>query len=169
MKANPSIKTKEDRMALWRAVKDGTVDMIASDHAPHALGEKTGHPSIFDEASGFPGLETSVSLMLNCVNQSRLSLAKYVQIASENPAKAWRVYPKKGSIVVGGDADFTIVDMKKEWKIDPQRFYSKAKFSPFEGLTVKGAPVYTVVRGNLVMEHGHVDMRSRGEMLRPQK
>jgi len=169
MKSNPSIKGKEDRTALWRAVKDGTVDMIASDHAPHTLDEKTGHSSIFDEASGFPGLETSVPLMLSCVNKRRLSLAGYVKMTSESPAKAWGIYPKKGSIAVGGDADFTIVDMKKEWKIDPQRFYSKAKFSPFEGLTVKGAPVYTVVRGNLVMEHGHVDMRSKGEMLRPHK
>jgi len=169
MKSNPSIKGKEDRTALWRAVNDGTIDMLATDHAPHALDEKTGHGSIFDEASGFPGLETSVPLMLNCVNKGRLSLARYVQMTSESPAKAWEVYPKKGSIAVGGDADFTIVDMKKEWKIDPERFYSKAKFSPFEGLIVKGAPVHTVVRGNLVMEHGHVDMRSKGEMLRPQK
>jgi dihydroorotase len=169
MKSNPSIKREQDTMALWRAVKGGTIDMIATDHAPHTLDEKTGHRSIFDEASGFPGLETSVPLMLNCVNKGRLPLARYVQLTSESPAKAWGVYPKKGSIAVGGDADFTIVDMKKEWKIDPQRFYSKAKFSPFEGLMVKGAPVYTVVRGNLVMEHGHVDMKSRGEMLRPQR
>jgi len=92
-----------------------------------------------------------------------------VQMTSESPAKAWGVYPKKGSIAVGGDADFTIVDMRKEWKIDPQKFFSKAKFSPFEGLTVKGAPVYTVLRGNLVMDHGHVNLSSKGEMLRPQR
>jgi dihydroorotase len=169
MKCNPSIKRKEDRTALWRAVRDGTVDMIATDHAPHTLDEKTGHGSIFNEASGFPGLETSVPLMLNCVNQGRLSLATYVRMTSESPAKTWGVYPKKGSVAVGADADFTIVDMKKEWKIDPEKFFSKAKFSPFEGLMVKGAPVYTVVRGNLVMEDGHVDMSSKGEMLRPQK
>jgi dihydroorotase len=169
MKSNPSIKRKQDTMALWRAVRGGTIDMIATDHAPHALDEKTGHRSIFDEASGFPGLETSVPLMLNCVNQGRLSLTRYVQMASESPAKAWGIYPKKGRIAVGSDADFTIVDMRKEWTIDPQRFFSKAKFSPFEGRRVRGAPIYTVVRGKLVMDHGHVDTSSKGEMLRPQK
>jgi dihydroorotase len=169
MKSNPSIKRKEDSMALWRAVRDGTVDMIATDHAPHSLDEKTGHRSIFDEASGFPGLETSVPIMLDCVNQGRLSLARYVLMTSESPAKAWGIYPKKGSIAFGADADFTIVDMKKEWTIDPQRFFSKAKFSPFEGRKVKGAPIYTVVRGKLVMDHGHVDMSAKGQMLRPQK
>ena len=169
MKSNPSIKRKEDRIALWGAVRDGTVDMIATDHAPHTLEEKTGHRSIFDDASGIPGLETSVPLMLNCVNKGRLSLTRYVQMTSESPAKAWGIYPKKGTIAVGGEADFTIVDMKKEWKVDPQKFFSKAKFSPFEGLMVKGAPVFTVVRGNLVMDHGQVDMSSKGEMLRPQR
>jgi len=168
MKCNPSIKGKEDMVALWRAVSDGTIDVIATDHAPHTLEEKTRHRSIFDEASGFPGLETSVPLMLNCVNQGRLSLTRYVQMASESPAKAWGIYPKKGRIAVGSEADFTIVDMRKEWTIDPQRFFSKAKFSPFEGRKVRGAPIYTVVRGKLVMDHGHVDMSSQGEMLRPQ-
>jgi dihydroorotase len=168
MKSNPSIKRREDRAALWGAVKDGTIDMIATDHAPHTLAEKNAHASIFDKPSGFPGLETSVALMLTCVNKGRLSLARYVQMASENPAKAWGLHPKKGTVAVGADADFTIVDMKREWTIDPQKFLSKAKFSPFEGFRVKGAAVYTVVRGKAVMDHGHVDTESRGEMLRPQ-
>jgi dihydroorotase len=169
MKSNPSIKSKEDRTALWTAVRDGTVDMIATDHAPHALEEKTGHKSIFEEASGFPGLETSVPLMLDCVNRGLLSLTRYVQMASESPSKAWGLYPKKGRIAVGADADFTLVDMKKELRIDPQIFFSKAKFSPFEGRRVKGVPVYTVVRGNPVMDHGHVDVSAKGQMLRPQQ
>ncbi len=166
MKSNPSVKRKEDRLALWRGVRDGTIDMIATDHAPHTLDEKTGDRSIFDQASGFPGLETSVPLMLTCVNEGRLSLARYVRMTSENPAKAWGVYPRKGAIAVGADADFTIVDMKKEWRIDPEKFLSKAKFSPFEGSAVKGAPVYTIVRGHVVMHRGQVDTASRGEMLR---
>ncbi len=167
MKSNPSVKRKEDRLALWMAVADGTVDMIASDHAPHALREKS-RPSVFDQASGFPGLETSVALMLTCVNRGLLSLSKYVRLTSENPAKAWGVYPRKGLIAVGADADFTIVDRKKEWVIDPAKFVSKAKYSPFEGFKAKGATVYTVVRGNVVMDHGDIDRENRGEMLRPQ-
>jgi len=168
MKSNPSIKRREDRLALWTAVRDGTVDMIATDHAPHTIEEKTSGASIFEQASGFPGLETSVALMLTCVNRDLLSLSEYVRLTSEGPAKAWGLYPKKGCIAVGADADFTVVDTKREWRIDPAKFVSKAKYSPFEGFKAKGAAVYTVVRGCVVMDHGHVDTRSRGEMQRPQ-
>ena len=167
MKSNPSIKRKEDRLALWTAVRDGTVDMIATDHAPHTIREKTSGASIFEQASGFPGLETSVALMLTCVSQGLLSLSRYVQLTSEAPAKAWGLYPKKGRIAVGSDADFTIVDTKREWRIDPARFVSKAKYSPFEGFEAKGAAVYTIVRGGVVMDRGHIDAQSRGEMQRP--
>jgi len=167
MKCNPSIKRKEDRLALWTAVRDGTVDMIATDHAPHTIEEKTSGTSIFEQASGFPGLETSVALMLTCVNRGLLSLSRYVRLTSEGPAKAWGLYPKKGSITIGADADFTIVDTNREWRIDPASFVSKAKYSPFEGFKAKGAAVYTIVRGGVVMDHGHIDSRSRGEMQRP--
>ena len=167
MKCNPSVKRKEDRLALWTAVKDGTVDMISTDHAPHTIEEKTSGASIFEQASGFPGLETSVALMLTCVNRGLLSLSRYARLTSEGPARAWGLYPKKGAVAVGADADFTIVDMKREWKIDPARFVSKAKYSPFDGFKAKGAAVYTVLRGCVVMDHGHVERRSRGEMQRP--
>ncbi|MGH9920364.1 MAG: amidohydrolase family protein, partial [Nitrososphaerales archaeon] len=123
--------------------------------------------SIFDRPSGFPGLETSVALMLTCVSRGMLSLSRYVRLTSEGPAKAWGLYPKKGRIALGSDADFTIVDTKREWRIDPERFLSKAKYSPFEGFEAKGAAVYTIVRGGVVMDNGHVDARSRGEMQRP--
>ncbi len=167
MKSNPSVKTKEDRLALWRAVRDGTVDMVATDHAPHSVQEKISAASIFDRASGFPGLETSVALMLTCVNRGLLPLSRYVQLSSEGPAKAWGLHPKKGRIAVGADADFTIVDTKLEWTIDPARFHSKAKYSPFEGFKAKGAAVYTVVRGVPVMDHGEIDKGCRGEMQTP--
>lgn len=167
MKSNPSVKRKEDRLALWRAVRDGTIDMVATDHAPHALREKTSGASIFEQASGFPGLETSVALMLTSVSQGLLSLSKYVQLSSEAPAKAWGLYPKKGRIAVGADADFTIVDTKREWRIDPTKFVSKAKYSPFEGFKAKGVAVYTIVRGCAVMDHGEVDTAFKGEMQRP--
>ena len=167
MKVNPSVKRKEDRVALWRAVRDGTVDMIATDHAPHTVEEKTAGDSVFDRPSGFPGLETSVALMLTCVSRGLLSLSRYVRLTSEGPARAWGLYPKKGRIALGSDADFTIVDTKREWRIDPARFVSKAKYSPFEGFEAKGAAVYTIVRGRVVMDSGHIDAGVRGEMQRP--
>jgi dihydroorotase len=167
MKVNPAVKTARDRLALWRAVNDGTIDMIATDHAPHALSEKTDGDSIFDRASGFPGLETSVALMLTSVARGLLSLTRYVRLTSEGPARAWGIYPKKGGIAIGSDADFTIVDTRKEWTIDASRFESKAKYSPFDGSKVKGAAVYTVVRGSVVMDHGEIDATCKGELQRP--
>ena len=165
MKINPSIKTEDDKAALWRAIHDGTVDMIATDHSPHTLEEKK--KSIFDSVSGFPGLETAVSLMLTQVKRGRLSLERYVQLTSENPAKAWRVYPQKGCTSVGSDADLTIVDLKKKGKVEPGKFLSKAKWSPFDGFEFEGSPVYTVVRGNVVMDHGQVDTKAKGTMIHP--
>jgi dihydroorotase len=167
MKVNPSIKRKEDRLALWEAVNDGTIDMIASDHAPHTIEEKTSGASILDKPSGFPGLETSVALMLTCVSRGLLTLSRFVRLSSAGPAKAWGLYPKKGSIAVGADADFTLVDPKREWKIDPEKFLSKAKYSPFEGFKAKGAAVYTIVRGGVVMDHGRIDGQRKGEVQRP--
>ncbi|HMK83291.1 MAG TPA: allantoinase AllB [Candidatus Bathyarchaeia archaeon] len=166
MKVNPSVKTDVDRASLWNAINDGTIDMIASDHAPQTLEEKT-KPVIFDCMSGFPGLETSVPLMLTQIKKGLVSLTRYVQLTSENPAKAWSVYPQKGCIAVDSDADFTIVDLKMKGKVEPAKFLSKSKWSPFENFEFEGSPVYTIVRGNVVMEHGNVDSKVKGKMIRP--
>ena len=166
MKINPSIKSPADRAALWEGIADGTVEMLASDHSPHTLEEKTSK-DVFEAASGFPGLETSVPLMLTQVNGGRLTLTKYAQLASENVAKAWGIYPQKGCIEVGSDADFTIVDMKARSRIDAAGFRSKAKWSPFDGQEVEGLPVLTISRGRVVMERGVVDTDPRGRMVVP--
>ena len=162
MKINPSIKTRSDRAALWDAIDSNTVDMIVSDHSPHALAEKEKR-DVFESPSGFPGLETLVPLMLTQVNLQRISLPKFVRISSFGPAKAWGVYPRKGTVEIGSDADFTIVDMKAKSRIDPSKFRSKAKWSPFDGAEVEGLPVYTISRGRVVMDHGEIDKTVRGE------
>ena len=166
MKMNPSIKQASDKAALWAALNNGTIDMIATDHSPHTLDEKR-KPMIFDCISGFPGLETAVPLMLTQVNKGMLPLTTYVRLTSANPARAWRLYPQKGVTRVGSDADFTIVDLKAKSKVNPATFYSKAKWSPFDGFEVQGLPVFTVVRGNVVMDHGKVDQRPVGKMVSP--
>ncbi len=166
MKMNPSIKQASDKAALWAGLNNGTIDMIATDHSPHTLDEKS-KPMIFDCISGFPGLETAVPLMLTQVNKGMLPLTTYVRLTSANPARAWRLYPQKGVTRVGSDADFTIVDLKAKSKVNPATFYSKAKWSPFDGFEVQGLPVYTVVRGNVVMDHGKVDQRPVGKMVSP--
>ncbi len=166
MKMNPSIKLASDKAALWTALNNGTVDMIATDHSPHALEEKK-KPMIFDCISGFPGLETAVPLILTEVNKGMLPLTTYVKVTSANPARVWRLYPQKGAIAIGSDADFTIVDLKARSKVNPEKFYSKAKWSPFDGFEVQGLPIYTVVRGNVVMDHGNVDKAPVGKMVTP--
>jgi dihydroorotase len=164
MKCNPSIKRREDRVALWRAINDGTIDMVATDHAPHTIEEKTTGSTIFERASGFPGLETSVGLMLTCVNKGLLTLPRYIELSSEAPARAWGLYPRKGRIGIGADGDFTIVDTKKRWRIDSSKFLSKAKYSPFDGFEATGGAVYTIVRGQVAMDRGVVDETSKGTM-----
>ena len=167
MKINPAIKSAADRASLWTAIRSGTIDMISTDHSPHTLEEKT-RSNIFDCASGFPGLETSVPLMLTEVNKGMISLTQYVKLTSANPAKAWGIYPAKGSLQIGSDADLTIVDMKARSKINAEKFYTKAKWSPFDGFEVEGLPLYTIVRGQIVMEKGVVDTKTaRGKMITP--
>lgn len=166
MKINPSIKTASDQAALWAALNNGTIDMIATDHSPHTLEEKK-KPLIFDCLSGFPGLETAVPLMLTGVKKGLLPLTTYVRLTSANPARAWRLYPRKGVIGIGSDADFTIVDLRAKSKVDSSKFYTKAQWSPFDGFEVNGMPVYTIVRGNVVMDHGVVDRNPVGKMISP--
>jgi dihydroorotase-like cyclic amidohydrolase len=117
--------------------------------------------------SGFPGVETSVPLMLTQVNEGRISLNQYVKLVSENPARLFNMYPQKGSFNIGTDADFTIVDMQKESVIDKNKLHSKTKITPFDGYKVKGVPVFTIVRGNVVMKDGKIIGEPQGRKIDP--
>jgi allantoinase len=151
----PIRKTGQD--LLWRGVLDGTIDVIASDHAPYTVEEKeAGWKNIFEARSGGPGVETTLPLLLNCVNEDRIGLNRLVELFAANPAKVLGLYPQKGAIAVGSDADLVIVDLNQESKIDAQSLHSKQKISPFDGMKVKGIPVMTIVRGNIVMEEGEI-------------
>ncbi|MHA1711554.1 MAG: dihydroorotase [Candidatus Freyarchaeota archaeon] len=153
LKVLPPLRENEDLESLWLALNQGIIDVIASDHAPHQKSEK--EKSISDASPGFPGLETTLSLMLTQVNAGRISLKRLVEVLSENPAKIFKI-KSKGKIEEGYDADLTIIDLKAKGKINPDSFYSKAKYSPFEGWTVKGKPITTIVNGVVVMEHGEI-------------
>jgi len=126
--------------------------MIASDHAPHTAAEKA--KPLWDMPAGLCSVETFVPLMLNEVNKGSLSINDFVRLASEAPAKIWGIYPKKGNLLPGADADFTIVDMKKNKVIYADDQHCKNKTSPYEGKEVKGLPVATIVRGKFVMKDG---------------
>jgi dihydroorotase len=151
-KVYPPLRRKKHRKGLWDALKSGTIDMIASDHAPHTACEK-GLP-LWQAPAGLCNVETFVPLMLNEINKGKLSLNDFARLASEAPAKIWGIYPQKGSLLPSADADFTIVDLNKKMKIDKEKLRSKNKTTPFDGVKIKGIPVSTVVRGKFVIRDG---------------
>lgn len=150
---NPPIRDETERQALWWAVGDGTVDIIGSDHAPHTREEKDrDYPA---SPSGLPGVQTLVPIMLDHVNNGRLSLQRFVDLTSTGPARVFGIVGK-GRVVVGFDADFTIVDMSAEGTIQNRQMKSRSGWTPYDGMTVTGWPVMTVVRGHIAMRDGEL-------------
>ena len=139
--------------------------MIATDHSPHTPEEKL-QDDIWKAVSGFPGVETSVAYFLTKgVNAGRMTLQEYVRASSEGPARTWGLYPKKGAIAIGSDADLTIVDLAKEGVIRDDELHSKNHVTPFDGTPLKGMPVATVVRGSIVMRDGQLVGTPGGRMV----
>ncbi len=160
---NPPIREKNHQDALWTALNDNVVDIIASDHAPHTLDEKA--QSYPKSPSGTPGVQTLVPIMLNHVNNGKLSLSKLVSLWSYGPERVHKIH-NKGRIREGYDADFTIIDMNKEMIISNQQQKSKSRWTPFDGMKVRGWPTHTIVRGNCVMCHDEVLGQPIGEMVK---
>jgi dihydroorotase len=145
---NPPIREKHHQDALWKALNDGTVDILASDHAPHTLEEKSQeYPK---SPSGTPGVQTLVPIMLNHVNNGKLNLERLVELWSYGPERIHKLV-NKGRIKVGYDADFTIVDMNKKNTITNAQQRSKTGWTPYDGMDVVGWPIATIIRGNIVM------------------
>jgi dihydroorotase len=171
LRMNPPVREAEHGEALFEGLLDGTIDVIGTDHSPHTRDEKCYDDrmgDIWQAASGWPGVETNVPLMLTVVNEGRISLNRYVQLQAENPARCWNLYPRKGTLAPGADADVTIVDMSKTGVIDEGKLHSKSKLSPWHGWKVKGMPVCTIVRGTVVARDGApVNSRRLGEFVRP--
>ncbi|MBS7287203.1 MAG: dihydroorotase family protein [Candidatus Freyarchaeota archaeon] len=153
LKVLPPLRSKRDIKALWKAINQGIIDVVASDHAPHQKAEK--EIPFCEAASGFPGLETTLPLMLTQLNKGRITLQRLVDAFSERPAQIFRI-TNKGKVDEGYDADLTIIEPKKIDKIKPENFHSKAKLSPFEGWKTKGKPEITIVNGIVVMEQGEI-------------
>jgi dihydroorotase len=148
---NPPIRDEKHRDGLWQALADGVVDVIGSDHAPHTLEEK-GRPYP-ESPSGMPGVQTLVPVMLDHVNEGRLTLERFVDLTATGPARIYNV-ARKGRIALGYDGDFTIVDMKAKKTITNDMMASKCGWTPFDGMKVTGWPTATVIRGNIVMRDG---------------
>ena len=159
---NPPIREKHHQEALWNALNNNIVDIIASDHAPHTLEEKSApYPK---SPSGTPGVQTLVPIMLNHVNNGKLSLSKLVSLWSYGPERIHKI-SGKGRIEQGYDADFTIVDMNKEMIITNNQQRSKSKWTPYDGMKVKGWPTHTIVRGNVVMQDDDIISQPIGKII----
>jgi len=142
-KVNPPLRTKKDVEAIKEALKDGTIDVIATDHAPHHNDEKMME---FEKAPfGISGLETAFSLSLNLVREGVLSLTQLIEKMTINPAKILNI--NRGTLKIGSQADILIFDMEKEYHVNAKEFISKGKNTPFDGWVLKGAPVMTIYKG----------------------
>ncbi len=158
LKVNPALKTGEDRAALWNALAKGVIDIVATDHAPGTKEEKEiGWENIWTAQIGIPGVETLLPLMLGeGVAKGRLTLERLIDALCTKPAKTFGLYPRKGVIREGSDADLVLVDLKKEVTITAEKLHYKVGWTPYEGVGVKGTPVMTISRGTIVAEDGGV-------------
>jgi dihydroorotase-like cyclic amidohydrolase len=155
----PPLRSQRSVKALWDLVNEGFVDIIATDHAPGLPRDKEiGKRDIFASGGGLPALETTLPALLDQVNKGRISLELLTSMISENPAMLFGLYPRKGALMPGSDADFNIVDMEKTVTFDIKKMYTKGKDAAriFHGKSVQGAIEKTFIRGNLVAKHGHV-------------
>jgi dihydroorotase (multifunctional complex type) len=148
----------QERMAeIWNSLRDGTIDTIGSDHAPHTNEEiEKQRIDAWGAAMGSPQYDHYLSVFLNDVHQRKITLPNLVRCLSENPAKILGVFPRKGALLPGSDADMVVVDFEKERTLNNDELYTKVKWSPYAGWRVKGTPVLTTVRGKIVAENGKV-------------
>jgi dihydroorotase (multifunctional complex type) len=140
---------------MWERLARGEIDLISTDHAPSTLDQKFGS-NIWDCPFGLPGVETTLTMLLNAVAGEKLTLEKVVQVYSEAPARLLGLYPRKGAIRVGADADVVLVNIDEDHVLRNEEIISKAGWTPFDGYRVKGRPVITVLRGRVVAQDGKV-------------
>ena len=156
-KVDPPLRSKDDQLRLWEALNDGTIEVLASDHAPYTKEEKDlGFKNIFDAPSGGVVIETTLPLMLDAVNNDKISLERLVEVFSTNPAMMNGLYPKKGDLMLGADADIVIADMDMPFHIKGENLKTIQKITPYEDMKGKGMPVMTLVRGQVIYEAGQV-------------
>jgi dihydroorotase len=161
IRVNPPVREISNQEPLWAALLDGTIDVIATDHAPHSREEKTRN-DIWAVDCGFAGVEMQMPLMLTAVARGRGSICDYVRWSAANPAKIWGLYPRKGVIQAGADADIAVVDLERRWTIKDAETHSIAKVTPWDGREVHGLPLHTIVRGRFVVKDRALQAGTRG-------
>lgn len=163
LQMNPPVREAAHRAGIWNGVTQGIADILGSDHAPHTLAEKEAeYPA---SPSGMPGVQTLVPVMLDHVAAGRMSLARFVDMTSHGPARLFQI-AGKGRIAVGFDADLTIVDLKRRETISDRWIASRCGWTPYDGMTVTGWPIGTLIRGARVMWEGEVMAAGTGRPVR---
>jgi dihydropyrimidinase len=156
-KVVPPIRSKDDVQRMWEAVRYGTVNCIGTDHVANRLEMKRGDGDIWSALAGFPGIATMLPVLLSeGVNQGRIRIEKVAELTSYNTAKIFGMFPRKGTIAIDSDADIVLVDLKKEQEVTPELLQSYSDYTIYDGMTLKGWPITTIVRGQVVMEDGQV-------------
>lgn len=166
LKASPPIRSIEDQEALWGALADGSMDCLGSDHAAGFLNEKTGDGDIWSAYPGMPGIELMLPVLLSeGVLKGRITLPRLAELCATNPARAFGLFPAKGAIQVGADADLVIVDLAKKQRVRLEALHQASDFSPYEGMELQGWPVLTMLRGQVILKEGMVIRAGLGDYL----
>ncbi|MEP0824387.1 MAG: amidohydrolase family protein [Nitrososphaera sp.] len=162
-KVVPPLRSKSDLQSMWSALRNGIVDTMGTDHVANRLDMKMGNGDIWTALAGFPGIATMLPVLLSHgVNQDRISIERVAEVTSYNTARIFGMYPKKGTIQPGSDADLTIVDLDLEQEVTPDLLQSYSDYSIYDGYRLRGWPVVTIVRGKIVMENGRVVSEALG-------
>ena len=150
------LREPQDCEALWAGLRSGAISMVATDHCPFTIAQKTTEGGAFTEVpNGMPGIETRVPLMFSeAVVKRGFSLPQFAQIVSTNPARRFGMYPQKGAIRPGSDADLVLLDPKAHKRIDHTKLHMNCDWSPYEGMKVTGWPVTTLLRGEILCQDG---------------
>ncbi len=158
--ASPALREEGDQQALWQGLSDGSLDLVATDHCPFTRKQKAWKGSFLDLPYGLPGVETLLPLFYSeGVRKGRLPLTALPRLLAEGPARVNGLYPRKGTLSIGSDADIVILDPEKEWTIHAEKLHMATDFSPYEGKQVRGAVETTISRGRIV----YVDGTFQGE------
>lgn len=143
--------------AGWNSLRDGVADMLVGEHAPHSVEDvEPGWEDNFSVPLGITGAQEFVPLMLNAVNEGKLSLGEIARFCALQPAQRFGLYPRKGALELGADADLTVVDLKKETTFRKEDMHTRSGHTSWEGMKVRGMPIHTIVRGEVVMDHGRI-------------
>lgn len=171
-KCNPPLRKRETVDKLWQYVNDGSIDYIGSDHGPFLLSEKEmGYEDIFKAPAGFPGIDLRLPLMLDAAQKGKLSIDKVIELLVTNPAKIFNLFPQKGAIRIGSDADFVGFTLDESTVVKKEDSYSKAKDIArcYEDWKLDCKLLYTIIRGRVIMENGVVDESAKayGTLVKP--